>query len=92
LLSCRVLGRSIDSGMLSHALELARQAGAKRIRGRYVASAKNEMVRDLYARHGFRAAGVDGDAQVWEADLSDFDIPVPAWARVRQLDLKVAEL
>ncbi len=91
LLSCRVLGRSIDSGVLSYAVELARNLGAKRMRGRYVASPKNELVRDLYGRHGFRPVGAEGNAQVWEADLIDFDIPAPPWARVQQVNRSVAQ-
>lgn len=83
LLSCRVLGRSIESGVLSYATEVARQAGATHLRGRYVATAKNGIVRDLYARHGFRAAGGDGSAELWEAELQGFDVAVPPWARVR---------
>lgn len=53
------------------------------LQGRYARSAKNDMVADLYARHGFTRAGTDGDAELWRAVLATTDIHAPAWARVR---------
>jgi FkbH-like protein len=83
LLSCRVLGRSIETGVLSYAVELARQAGATCMRGRYIATAKNALVRDLYERHGFTLVRRDGGADVWEARLAGFELASPPWARVQ---------
>ncbi|MBI1814330.1 MAG: HAD-IIIC family phosphatase [Deltaproteobacteria bacterium] len=82
LLSCRVLGRSIETGVLAYIVDLARQAGATQLRGRYVATPKNEQVREFYARHGFVSAGRVDDAEVWQADLADFRVAAPPWARV----------
>jgi FkbH-like protein len=83
LLSCRVLGRSIETGVLAYAVELARAAGARRLRGRYVATAKNALVRDLYEWHGFTRVGREGEADVWQADLATLVIAAPQWAQVR---------
>lgn len=83
LLSCRVLGRSIETGVLAYIAETARQAKAARLRGRYVATAKNGVVRDLYERHGFRQAGREAQADIWEADLAGLAIAGPPWAQVR---------
>jgi FkbH-like protein len=83
LLSCRVLGRSIESAVLAHVADLARRAGAVRLRGRYIATPKNGLVRDVYEQHGFARADRDGEAEVWEADLAGFEVKTPAWARVQ---------
>jgi FkbH-like protein len=83
LMSCRVLGRCVETGILGHIVELARAAGVERIRGYYIPTAKNDMVRDLYERHGFTLAGCDGKINIWEAKLPGFEIAVPAWARVQ---------
>lgn len=82
LLSCRVLGRSIETAILAYAAERARALGSARLRGRYVPSAKNALVADLYQRHGFTSAGHDGTTELWEASMRDLVIAAPAWARV----------
>jgi FkbH-like protein len=83
LLSCRVLGRSIETGVLAYAVKLARQAGATCMRGRYIPTAKNALVRDLYERHGFTLARREGEADIWEARLTGFELTSPPWARVQ---------
>ncbi len=83
LLSCRVLGRSIESAVLAYAVKLARQVHASRMRGRYIPTAKNGLVRDFYQRHGFTLAGHENAAEVWEVELSGFEVPTSLWAQVR---------
>jgi FkbH-like protein len=55
LMSCRVLGRRVEQGMLAVTAEAARARGATRLRGRFIASGRNEMVRDHYEKLGFSA-------------------------------------
>ena len=55
LMSCRVLGRGIESTFISRLVDDAVAAGAKRIVGRYAPTQKNVIVADLYPRHGFTA-------------------------------------
>jgi len=74
LMSCRVLGRQVEAAMLGVVVAVARGRGAMRLRGRFVASGRNDMVRDHYARLGFAAAG-DG----FELALDGFvaaDVPM----------------
>lgn len=61
LMSCRVLGRGIETALIAHAVDLARSRGVPAIRGRYLPTRKNAMVADLFARHGFSL--VDGAPQ-----------------------------
>ncbi|GAA5264311.1 hypothetical protein ACOSOMT5_P0733 [Acidiphilium sp. MT5] len=53
LMSCRVLGRRVEQAMLAVTAEVARARGALRLRGRFIASGRNEMVRDHYEKLGF---------------------------------------
>lgn len=57
LMSCRVLKRGVESALLAAIVELARDNGATRVEGRYVPTAKNAQVADLYVKHGFRDVG-----------------------------------
>lgn len=84
LMSCRVLGRNVETGILEYVVNLARAAGARRIRGSYIPSAKNAMVSDLYQRHGFTLTGHQGDSELWEAELSGLELGAPSWAQVRE--------
>jgi FkbH-like protein len=54
LLSCRVLGRGVETALLA---ELCRRLGSGRVIGEYLPTAKNAQVADFYPRHGFIACG-----------------------------------
>ena len=92
LMSCRVLGRNVETGILAYAVNLSRLAGAKRLRGWYIPTAKNSMVRDLYERHGFTLIGHEEEAEVWEAELLGFELAAPAWAEVQEYQETGAQL
>ncbi|WP_162247351.1 HAD-IIIC family phosphatase [Devosia sp. Root635] len=60
LMSCRVLGRGVETAMLAQAVALARARGCDAIVGEYRPTKKNAMVSDLYPQHGFVPADEDG--------------------------------
>jgi FkbH-like protein len=73
LMSCRVLGREVESAMLNVLCESAVAAGHVRIEGRFIPTAKNSMVRDLYDRLGFDLIGDEpGGERCYSLDLSAF--------------------
>lgn len=53
LMSCRVLRRGMEEFIADRIVELARQAGCKRVVGEYLPTAKNKMVSELYPQMGF---------------------------------------
>jgi FkbH-like protein len=82
LLSCRVIGRTVETAMLAHLCEHATQHGARRLKGRIVATAKNAPVRDLFERHGFqRESAEDGANTAWTLDLKA-TIRYPEWMKI----------
>ncbi|MET8044703.1 HAD-IIIC family phosphatase [Micromonospora sp. NPDC005215] len=74
LLSCRVFARGIEQACLAAVLRAARHDGVRRVLGRYRPTAKNRTVRDLLPRYGFAEIGTDGDAVVFQHDLTDLPI------------------
>jgi FkbH-like protein len=56
LMSCRVLGRRMEELMCRTLMQAALERGLSRVRGRYLPTAKNVMVADLYPRLGFKDA------------------------------------
>jgi len=65
LMSCRVLGRQVEATTLNLVAAAARRLGARRLVGEYVATKKNAIVRDHYARLGFTVVetGADGGSR-----------------------------
>ena len=82
LISCRVLGRRVEDAMLTAACNYAFAAGARRILGEYLPTAKNQQVMDLYDRFGF--ARIDQ----WPAGEKRYALPLsevrpfPPWYEV----------
>jgi FkbH-like protein len=69
LMSCRVIGRTVESALLARLCWEARSRGCTRLRGTYVASAKNAVVGELYPRLGFRPMGEQDGSRMWTYDL-----------------------
>lgn len=69
LMSCRVIGRTVEAHLLSHLCQAAVQAGCTIVRGTYIPTPKNGLVRDLYERFGFIQTGDHDGTTTWEYDL-----------------------
>jgi FkbH-like protein len=85
LMSCRVLGRGLERLVVAELARIAVESGCREVVGRYLRTARNGMVADLYARLGFAEAGEDAaGATLWRAappDLTADDVPIrPTWA------------
>jgi len=67
LMSCRVLGRSVERTVLAEILLRARAANISILEGIYLPTERNEMVREHYAKLGFAQVeeGSDGSSR-WE--------------------------
>lgn len=73
LMSCRVLGRTVEESVLDLVVAHARRLGGGRLVGRYRPTAKNGMVREHYRRLGFSAAGEDADGStLWYLPLAGY--------------------
>jgi FkbH-like protein len=63
LMSCRVIGRTVETAMLSWVAGQARAAGANRLVGEFIPTKKNARAADTFAGHGFAPAGEAGTIQ-----------------------------
>ncbi len=69
LMSCRVIGRSVEDEMMQLVLVEAARRGCARVVGNYVEGPKNALVSGLYQRLGFSALDGDGDTSRWTLDV-----------------------
>ncbi|OSI28352.1 hypothetical protein BST65_09660 [Bradyrhizobium canariense] len=60
-MSCRVLGRRLEEGILQYLVEQARLRAISAITGRYIRTAKNGLVRYHFSRLGFVQVGTRED-------------------------------
>ncbi len=69
LMSCRVIGRSLERSMLDDLVERAERRGVTLIRGQYVPSGRNDVVSDVFSNLGFAPAGESDDGSTtWVLD------------------------
>lgn len=71
VMSCRVFKRGLEFAALRRLLEILRERGTATVRGRFLPTAKNGPVKDLYRELGFTSL----DGEVWEAPIDSVRIP-----------------
>jgi FkbH-like protein len=72
LMSCRVLKRGVEQLVLNHLCRLARQRGLQTIRGTYIPTSKNGLVRRHYEDLGFSKTEEGSDGRtLWELRVTD---------------------
>lgn len=83
LLSCRVIGRTVETAMLAYLCDAALERGLQGLHGRIVPTAKNVPIRELFEKHGFdkRAEDAAGSTR-WALALDARRVAWPPWFRV----------
>jgi len=72
LMSCRVLKRTVEDLLLNHLAEEARRRGVRFLRGDYIPTPKNDLVREHYPRLGFQPAGAgDSGSTRWDLPIAE---------------------
>jgi FkbH-like protein len=86
LLSCRVIGRGVETALLAHVIENALHAGAKRMVGEYIATRKNAPCAHFFTDHGFTriisSEEATSDSVFYELDLTASAPTYPKWITV----------
>jgi FkbH-like protein len=82
LLSCRVLGRTVETAFLSFLAGECKSRGVERLEGCFIPTKKNAPAADVYSKHGFETCENGGAAEVgtrWTLDLRVKEIANPPW-------------
>jgi FkbH-like protein len=82
LLSCRVIGRTVETALLSFLAVECRDKGVQRLEGWFLPSAKNQPAQNVYASHQFQKVAAEDQGTKWSLDLTQTDIQCPEWIRV----------
>ena len=88
LMSCRVIGRTVETAFLSWLAERARAHGARELVGRFIPTKKNAPAASFFPSHGFARVGAPAGAGEAEREAEfRLDIekppPWPPWIELR---------
>ena len=71
LLSCRVMGREVEKGILSYVIDKAKESGAQRLKAQFISTLKNKPVEYFLPNCGFKK---ESDSWVYSVNVP-FEIP-----------------
>lgn len=75
LMSCRVLGRGVETGVLAWLTQRLKERGTTKVRGKILPTPRNLPSRNLYSDRQFQKV----DDVTYELDLSLASIALPSW-------------
>lgn len=81
VMSCRVMNRHVESGLLAYLCEVASEWGCQEIIGEYIASPRNSMVSGFYPAHGFVGSSKEGSGTTWTLALDRGGVAWPELLR-----------
>jgi FkbH-like protein len=69
LMSCRVIGRTVENAMLNALTKKAKELNCTTIKGVYIRTEKNLPVKNIFADFGFKEEKESTTGQIWLYDL-----------------------
>lgn len=82
LLSCRVIGRTVETAFLSFLADRARRNGARKLQGWFLPTKKNAPAKEFYSSHGFACVEQNDKGTLWSLDLNSNSLPCPEWVKL----------
>ena len=82
LMSCRVIGRTVETAFLSFLADHARKQGAQQLQGWFLPTKKNAPACDFYSSHGFQVLEQNGHGTLWGLNLEQSQVACPEWVRL----------
>jgi FkbH-like protein len=82
LLSCRVIGRTVETALLANLAEQAAARGCKKLEGWFLPTKKNAPAREFYSQHGFAEREKNSEGSLWSLDLPSSRLTSPEWIKL----------
>jgi FkbH-like protein len=71
LMSCRVLSRRVENAVLQEILAAAKEAGIRKLTGKYIPTERNKLVEQHYQNLGFtQTGGAPEGTTLWELEVA----------------------
>ena len=85
LLSCRVIGRTVETALLAYLCEQARARGCHLVEGWFLPTKKNAPAKDFYPSHGFSAFEITDIGGIrYGLDLTTSTVESSPWIELRE--------
>ncbi len=81
LLSCRVIGRTVETALLAHLVASARARGMKTLQGWFYPTKKNAPAAKFYADHGFQQVATGAEGSLWSLKIDEVQLNCPQWIK-----------
>lgn len=81
LLSCRVIGQTLETALLATIIEEAIKKNMKKIRGWFLPTPRNLPAKDFYKSSGFTLVSEENGKSCWELELADNKLKSPPWVK-----------
>ncbi len=91
VMSCRVLGRSVEEFIVNEVRAIALANGCERIVGRYVRSPRNGLVAGLYDRLGFMLEAEKPGETVWAHPIAPGETPWTSWVKAAPVPVEASD-
>lgn len=91
LMSCRVLGRTVEQTFIRWIANRAQDAGAKQLTAEFAPTSKNKPFAGFYQDCGFNLVGSSSDIQQWTWELEGAETDAPEWIAVGIGDVKAEQ-
>ena len=82
LLSCRVIGRTVETALLAYIARNAAARGCNHLQGWFLPTKKNAPASEFYRQHGFEIADQNDGASRWALNLTRGRVDSPQWIKV----------
>ena len=79
LLSCRVIGRTVETAILHYLAEQNRARGVNQLEGWFLPTAKNKPAETFYPSHKFAEKSKADTGTLWSLNLHETSIACPPW-------------
>ena len=84
LLSCRVIGRTVEDTFLFYLTEILKGKNIKKVIGEYVPAQKNDLVKDIYQEFGFVPLENGKDnSNLWVLDITKKMLKKNRWIKIQ---------
>src|SRR5262245_57517158 len=83
LLSCRVVGRTVETAILSFLINQSRKKGQMKLQGWFLPTKKNDLAKGFFAQHKFQVSEENGIGALWSLDLDKHGIVCPEWIQLK---------
>lgn len=74
LLSCRVIGRKVETVLINKIIKDAKMSGIKQLIGEYIPTNKNSVVKDFYKINNFSLSKNNNGITIWGTDLYNREV------------------